>query len=203
MLSFDPKNNTERENYKLLIGTIIPRPIAFVTSIGADGTINGAPFSYFNIVSSNPPLISLAIQRKNGQLKDTARNILQNKEFVIHIVDEENVEQINKTAASLPPTQSEIEVAGLTIVDSDEISVPGIKESKVRYECCLEQVVELGENGDTGVELIIGKVLKFHIHEDIIDHHQHVKYQELKAVSRLAGSDYAKVGEIFSIERPK
>lgn len=89
MLSFHPENQTERENYKLLIGSIIPRPIAFVSTVSNEGTVNGAPFSYFNIVSSNPPLISLAIQRnKNGELKDTARNILTKKEFVVHIVDE-------------------------------------------------------------------------------------------------------------------
>lgn len=89
LLSFHPENQTERENYKLLIGSIIPRPIAFVSTVSNEGTVNGAPFSYFNIVSSNPPLISLAIQRnKNGELKDTARNILTKKEFVVHIVDE-------------------------------------------------------------------------------------------------------------------
>ena len=118
MLSFDPSMNTERENYKLLIGSIIPRPIAFVTSLGKSGTLNGAPFSYFNIVSSNPPMISLAIQRNGGKQKDTARNILETKEFVVHIVDQDNVEKVNETAASLPPDQSEIERAQLTPVQS-------------------------------------------------------------------------------------
>ena len=113
MLSIDPTKNTERENYKLLIGSIIPRPIAFVTSISQDGVLNGAPFSYFNIVSSNPPLVSVSIQRSGGKQKDTARNILETKEFVIHVVDELNVDQINQTAASLPPDQSEIELSKL------------------------------------------------------------------------------------------
>ena len=135
---------TERENYKFLIGSVIPRPIAFVTTISKDGILNGAPFSYFNIVSSNPPMISLAIQRSEGKHKDTARNILQSKEFVIHIVDEQNVEKINKTAASLPPEQSEIELAGLTPVESVKISVPGVKEAKIRMECALEHSLELG-----------------------------------------------------------
>ena len=135
LLSIDPVEMTERENYKFLIGSVIPRPIAFVTTISKDGILNGAPFSYFNIVSSNPPMLSLAIQRSEGKYKDTARNILQSKEFVIHIVDEQNVEKINKTAASLPPEQSEIELAGLTPVESVKISVPGIKEAKIRMEC--------------------------------------------------------------------
>ena len=100
MLSIDPSTISERENYKFLIGSIIPRPIAFVTSMSQEGILNGAPFSYFNIVSSNPPMISLAIQRSGGKQKDTARNILESKEFVVHIVDEQNVEKINKTAAA-------------------------------------------------------------------------------------------------------
>ena len=88
MISIDPSNNKERDNYKLMIGSIIPRPIAFVTSLAEDGTLNGAPFSYFNIVSSNPPMISVTVQHKGNEKKDTARNILNKKEFVVHIVDE-------------------------------------------------------------------------------------------------------------------
>jgi flavin reductase (DIM6/NTAB) family NADH-FMN oxidoreductase RutF len=202
LLSFDPKTNTERENYKLLIGTIIPRPIAFVTSLGEDGTINGAPFSYFNIVSSNPPMISLALQRKKRGMRDTARNILDKKEFVIHIVDDTNVEAINLTAASLPPNQSEIEKANLSLVSSQSVSVPGIKEAKARFECTLEHAVELGENGDVGVDLIIGKIVRFHIDEEIYESGR-INQEKLGAVSRLAGSNYAKIGQIFSIERPE
>ena len=91
MISIDPLKNEERDNYKLMIGSIVPRPIAFVTSLAEDGTLNGAPFSYFNIVSSNPPMISVSIQRKGNEKKDTVRNILDKNEFVVHIVDEENV----------------------------------------------------------------------------------------------------------------
>jgi flavin reductase (DIM6/NTAB) family NADH-FMN oxidoreductase RutF len=202
LLSFDPKANTERENYKLLIGTIIPRPIAFVTSEAEDGTINGAPFSYFNIISSNPPMISLALQRKEGKMRDTARNILNKQEFVVHIVDESNVEAINITAASLPPDQSEVEKAKLSLVSSENVSVSGIKESKVRFECKLEHAVELGEGEEIGVDLVIGKILKFHIDEEIYESGR-INHEKLKAISRLAGSNYAKIGETFSIERPK
>jgi len=201
LLSFNPKDNTERENYKLLIGSIIPRPIAFVTSEAADGTVNGAPYSYFNIVSSNPPLLSIAIQRKSGQLKDTARNILEKKEFVVHIVDELNVEKINETAASLPPTQSEIDAAKLQLIPSEVVSVPGVAESKVRMECVLEHSIELGEDGAIGVDLIIGKVVRFHIDEKIYDEGR-INQKELAAVSRLAGADYAKIGNVFSLDRP-
>lgn len=202
MLSFDPKANTERENYKLLIGTIIPRPIAFVTSKAEDGTINGAPFSYFNIVSSKPPMISLAIQRKEGHMKDIARNILRQNEFVVHVVDEANVEAINLTAASLPPDESEIEKANLTLVSSKKISVPGIKEAKVRLECRLEHALELGGDGEISTDFIIGRVVHFSIDKDIYDEGK-INQSKLLPVSRLAGSSYAKIGETFSLERPK
>lgn len=203
MLSFDPKQISERQNYQLLIGTVIPRPIAFVTSIGEEGTINGAPFSYFNIISSNPPLISLAIQRKNGQLKDTANNIKRNKEFVVHIVDDENVKQINQTAASLPSNKSELDQANLTHVKSKKISTPGIKEAKVRFECTLEEALELGEEGSVGVDLLIGRIVQYHISEDIYQQNHRIDHNTLQAVSRLAGQNYAKIGPVFELERPE
>jgi flavin reductase (DIM6/NTAB) family NADH-FMN oxidoreductase RutF len=202
LLSIDPSKNTERENYKFLIGSIVPRPIAFVTTLSEEGIVNGAPFSYFNIVSSNPPMISLAIQRSAGRQKDTARNIIGLKEFVVHVVDEDNVEEINKTAASLLPNESEIELANLTIVESVKISVPGVKEAKIRMECILEQSLELGGQDSSGVDLIIGKVIQFHIEEEIYEKGR-IDPIGLGAVSRLAGTNYAKIGEIFSIERPK
>ncbi|MFJ8065976.1 flavin reductase family protein [Psychrobacillus sp. NPDC096426] len=201
MISIDPKQNSERDNYKLLIGSIIPRPIAFVTTQSEDGIVNGAPFSYFNIVSSNPPMVSLAIQRPNDQLKDTARNIYSNREFVVHIVDEENVAKINETAASLPASESEIELANLTPVPSENVSVPGVKEAKVRMECRLVQAIPLGGDGP-GSDLFIGEIVRFHIDEAIYENGR-IESRGLNAVSRLAGSSYATIGEIFSIERPK
>ncbi|MED4531107.1 flavin reductase family protein [Metabacillus fastidiosus] len=202
MLSIDPIKNTERENYKFLIGSIIPRPIAFVTTLSKGGVLNGAPFSYFNIVSSNPPMISLSIQRTGGRQKDTARNIIESKEFVIHVVDEQNVEKINKTAANLSSDQSEIELADLTPVESSKISVPGIKEAKIRMECTLERSLELGSMDSAGCDLIIGKVVQFHIENDLYKDGK-IDPDSLATVSRLAGTNYAKIGEVFSIERPK
>ncbi|WNS75733.1 flavin reductase family protein [Bacillus sp. DTU_2020_1000418_1_SI_GHA_SEK_038] len=202
MLSIDPHTNTERDNYKLLIGSIIPRPIAFVTTLSEDGVLNGAPFSYFNIVSSNPPMISLSIQRSAGRQKDTAKNILEKKEFVVHIVDEQNVEKVNKTAASLPPQESEVELAELTPIESMKISVPGVKQAKIRMECILEQSLELGNQEVPSCDFIIGKVVQFHIENDIYENGR-IDFEGLAAVSRLAGNYYAKIGEVFEIERPK
>ncbi|MGM0836731.1 MAG: flavin reductase family protein [Bacillota bacterium] len=201
MLSIDPANNTERGNYKFLIGSVIPRPIAFVTTLSEDGTLNGAPFSYFNIVSSNPPMISLSIQRPEGRQKDTARNIIESKEFVVHIVDEQNVEKVNKTAANLPSNQSEIELGKFTPVESEKVSVPGVCEAKIRMECVLEQSLEIGGSDAPGCDFIIGKVVQFHIENDIYKEGR-IDPKGLAAVSRLAGVNYAKIGEIFSIERP-
>lgn len=152
MLSIDPSNQTERENYKLLIGSIIPRPIALVTTLSNDGVLNGAPFSYFNIVSSDPPLISLSIQRSGGMEKDTARNIKTLGEFVVHIVDEDNVHQVNLTTAKLPPDQSEVQLAGFSPVDSVKITVPGIMEAKIRMECRLEQALAFDGSGENGCD---------------------------------------------------
>lgn len=201
MLSIDPKSNTERDNYKLLIGSIIPRPIAFVTSLSENGIVNGAPFSYFNVVSSNPPMISLAIQRRKGKMKDTARNILSTKEFVVHGVDAENVKDINKTSATLLPDESEIELTALTLIESENIHVPGILESKVRMECILEKHIPLGEGEDISTDLIIGRIIRFHIDEKIYQEGR-IDPRALGAMSRLAGISYAGIGEILNIVRP-
>ncbi|MHA6261212.1 flavin reductase family protein [Sporosarcina sp. CAU 1771] len=201
MISIDPQKNSERDNYKLLIGSIIPRPIAFVTTESTDDVVNAAPFSYFNIVSSNPPMVSLSIQRPGEERKDTARNIYETEQFVVHIVDDENVAEVNKTAASLPATESEIGLTNLTLVKSESITVPGVKEAKVRMECKLVQAIPLGGDGP-GSDLFIGEVVRFHIDEDIYEDGR-IDPRGLNAISRLAGASYAAIGEIFAIDRPK
>ena len=110
-----------------------------------DGVLNGAPYSYFNIVAANPPLISVSVQRKAGERKDTSRNAIEKGEFVVHISDESYVAAINETAANLPPNESEIELAKLTPIESDVISVPGVKEANIRMECVLERAIPLAE----------------------------------------------------------
>ncbi|WP_186578129.1 flavin reductase family protein [Aquibacillus kalidii] len=202
MVSIDPSNNSERANYKLLTGSIIPRPIAFVTSQSKKDVLNAAPFSYFNIVSADPPMISLSIQRSKGRPKDTAVNILKTKEFVVHIVDQWNVEKVNQTAASLSPEESEVELTKLTPVNSKKITVPGIMEAKVRMECVLEHAIELGDNENPGCDFLVGRVVQFHIDDQIYDNGR-INANGLAAVSRLAGNDYAKIGEVFTLERPK
>lgn len=203
MITIDPARQTDRENYKLLIGSIVPRPIALVTSLSKDGVLNVAPFSYFSVVASQPPLLSVSIQRKQGVMKDTARNVMETGAFVVHVVDESNVHAANQAAASLPPNESEVEFAGFTPVASETIAVPGLQEAKIRMECVLEQSLSLGGNEKVpACDLLIGRVVLFHFADDVYDH-GHVLADKLRPVSRMAGNDYATLGKQFSIERPQ
>jgi len=197
----DPKDLTQRENYKLLIGSIIPRPVAVVSTQSADGIVNIAPFSFFNIVSSEPVILSLAIQRKEGELKDTARNLLATKEAVVHILDQTNVQEANKTAAFLPADQSELTVSGFTTTASKTIAVPGLNEASVRLETILHQHVPIKKDQQTTADLLLLEVVGYQIAEDVYQDGK-IDPRALQAVSRLAGNSYATIGEIFDIKRP-
>jgi len=202
MIAIDPATQSGRDNYKLLIGSIVPRPIAFVTTLSQEGVLNGAPFSYFSIVSSAPPLLSVSVQRRNGERKDTARNAVLSGELVIHIVDESNVEAVNRTAATLPADESEVALAGLTAVDSEVVRVPGIAEVQIRMECKLEHALELGgEGGKPSCDLLIARVVKFWISEHLLLHGR-IDAGKLAPVSRMAGNSYASLGSMFELERP-
>ncbi len=201
MKTFIAEELSAIENYKLLIGGVIPRPIAFVTTLSEKGVLNGAPFSFFNVISAAPPLIGVSVQRVNGEPKDTAKHALSQGEFVVHIVDRQNVDKINQTSATLPEEESEITAAGLTPVESTSIRVPGIKESKIRIECRLEKAIQFGENNDS-CDLLVGRIIQYHI-DDSIYFDGKIDPEGLQAVSRLAGNDYAGIGDIFTIKRPK
>lgn len=201
MLSIEPSALTERETYKFLIGSVVPRPIAWVTTMSGE-VINAAPFSYFNVVSSVPPLVSLSIQRKKGKSKDTARNILATNELVIHIVDESNVTAVNETSANLGPDESELDLISFTIQPSEVVSTPGVKEAKIRMECVLHQHLPIEHEGEVTADLMIVRVVRFHINRDLYEFGR-IDPKGLAPVSRLAGNFYAKLGETFELERPK
>ncbi|TJY42867.1 flavin reductase family protein [Cohnella pontilimi] len=202
MISIDPASLSERDNYKFMIGSIIPRPIAWVTTQTESGTVNAAPFSFFNIVTSNPPMLSVSVQRKNGAKKDTARNAELKGEFVVHIVDQANVAQMNQTAANLGPEESEIEFARLHITSSQVVKVPGIAEAKIRMECLLESSIPLGGTiGEPACDLLIGRIVMFHIDDELYSEGR-IDARKLQPVSRLAGTNYGTLGEIFSLDRP-
>lgn len=204
MITIDPQSITNTDNYKLITGSIIPRPIAFVTSMSATGVLNAAPFSYFNIVASDPPILGISVVRKSGEMKDTARNVTEGKELVVHIVHEELTEQMNHTAASLPSDQSELELTTLHTIASEKIAVPGIAEALVRFECRLEQHVPISNDaGEIVQDLLLVRIVCYHFDEKVIDpEHFYIHADMLKPVARLAGNNYAGLAQQFSIERP-
>lgn len=194
MHTFDAQSLSDKENYKLLIGSIIPRPIAFVTTLNQDISVNAAPFSFFNIVNNHPPMIAIAVQRAGGKRKDTALNIERVGDFVVHITDEDNVQDINETAAPLVYGDSELSRTDLSLITSTAIKTPGIQEAKIRFECKLSQIILLGDELD-GADLIIGEIVTYHIDDSIYEGDFKINPHTLQAVSRLAGNDYAKLGD--------
>ncbi|MBO0431939.1 flavin reductase family protein [Enterococcus sp. DIV0660C] len=201
MIQKSPSELTERENYKLLIGSIVPRPVALVTTRSKNGSVNVAPFSYFSIVSSNPPIVSLAIQRKTSKLKDTAANLLTTKEAVIHILDEDNVVDGNQTAATLPKEESELSRTTFSIDDAQTVGAPVLRESKIRFETELYQHIEIKEKEQITADLLLLKIKHYQVDESVYDEGR-ILIEKLKPVSRLAGNNYAKIGEIFTLVRP-
>lgn len=202
MLVIHPSEMNDIERYKFLIGSIVPRPIAFITTLSEEGILNAAPFSFFNIVSSTPPMVSVSVQRVRGIAKDTARNAMYRNAFVVHICDEANVELVNMTSASLPSHVSEVESVGLTPIESKVVEVPGVQEAKIRMECILEQAIPLGVHDEIRCDLLLGRIVCFHVEENLY-HQGRIDPIRLNPVSRLAGNEYATLGKIFEIERPR
>ncbi len=204
MIVLDPAALSARDNYKLLTSSVIPRPIALVTTRSREGVLNAAPFSYFSIVASEPPLLSISVQRKQGVMKDTARNAIDAGAFVVHVVDESNVQAANQAAANLPSDESEVSWAGLTPAASEAIEVPGIQEAKIRMECVLDQSIGLGGSNEQEptCDLLIGRVVRFHFAEEVYRDGS-VLADPLQPVSRLGGNDYAAVGRQFDLDRPQ
>lgn len=194
MITLHTKDLKGNETRKLLSGSILPRPIALISTLQENKKVNMAPFSYFNIVSGTPPLISVSVRYDTANQKDTSRNIFREKEFVLHIISRDFLEKANMTSTSLSSEESEVEYAGLTEVDSTSIETPGIKEAKVRFECKYVKHVELDST-----DLIIGKVKTFHIDESVYDNGK-IKLEELNPVSRLSGKRYGLIGEIIKMD---
>ena len=197
----DPSMLEQREVYKLLIGSVLPRPIAWVSTIGADEQPNLAPFSYFNIACADPPTLLFSPNRRaDGSKKDTLRNIETTGEYVIHIVDEHTVEAMNITSAEYPPGTNEFEMAGLTAVPSVRVRPPRVAEAPIAFECELFQIVPVGD-GPSGGEVVIGRVLLMHVRDDVRPATS-IDLQMLRPVARLAGDGYARVTDTFDLPRP-
>ncbi|MGA8944057.1 MAG: flavin reductase family protein [Thermoactinomyces sp.] len=201
-MQIDPGTQTKKENYKLLIGSILPRPIAFITSVSSSGVVNAAPFSFFNVIGTEPPLVGLScIRKEDGRMKDTARNIVEQREFVVQVVSEDIVSLVNETAVDFPPEQSEAERVGFHLVPSSVIQVPRIKETKIQMECRLFQHLPLGGAKDRpNADFFIGEIVCFHLDDELYLSGR-VDTETLRPVGRMAGTTYVRRGKMFSIPR--
>lgn len=197
MIFIDPSLNTKQQNFKIMTASVLPRPIALITSLSEKNVLNAAPFSYFNIVTAIPPMLCVSIKKEAGNRKDTAHNILFNKEFVVHMVDTHNLNQTNQTSKPLPPNENEVEMTKLTPVSSVKIKVPGVKEAKIRMECILEKHVEFATT-----DVIFGKVVAFHIDDDIFKNGS-IDLDKFAVISHLSGNDYARIGDIITLHHPE
>ncbi|EOL49362.1 flavin reductase family protein [Enterococcus caccae] len=205
MLHYPTNRLTSKQAYKFLSGSIIPRPIAWVTSMNPDhGTINAAPFSFFNAAASDIPLATLSILRQNGSIKDTARNILDTKELVIHLVNDQVVELMNKTAASLEPEQSEITINKIETISSKSVAVPGIKAAPIRMEARLHQYVPIKNHEEQVItDLFVVEITDFYFTDTIFDkENEYIIPEKFKPIARLAGHTYAHIDKLFDIKRP-
>lgn len=201
----DPSEMPPRDFYKFMISAIVPRPVAWVSTLSADGVTNVAPFSYFNGVTSRPPMISLSIGSRSwdGEVvpKDTLRNIEATREFVVHVTTEELADAANRSAAEFPPDVSEIAELGLTAAPCTKVKPPRILESPVALECVLDRVIRVGDPPLTG--LVLGIVVAAHVDERVWDVGvSAIDPIRLRAVARLGGQLWARPGEPFTLERP-
>jgi flavin reductase (DIM6/NTAB) family NADH-FMN oxidoreductase RutF len=201
MKQLNPQELSKQQNYKLLSGSVIPRPIAFVTTQDGAGNINAAPFSFFNVVNSAPPMIMISTGRNNGKRKDTSLNIEETENFVVHITDSDNVEDVNITAAPIEREESEIERTQMELIDSTVVDAPSVNNAKVRMECKLDRLIQLGDELE-GSDLIIGEVVMFHIDDQVYFEDSKINAETLQPIARLSGNDYARLGDKFTIERP-
>ena len=198
-MEIDP-GNFEGFN-RVLTGVVVPRPIAFVSSISADGSINLAPYSFFNVVAYDPPtLIFSSSRHAPDKRKDTLANIESTGEYVINVVVDDIAEAMNRTAAEFPADVSEFEIAGLTPVPSTLVKPPRVAESPVNMECRLQQVISIGQ-GNHQHGLVIGQIVLMHVRDDIIDGHR-INHQRLQPTGRLAGNMYCHTADIFEMTRP-
>ncbi|MES9685433.1 flavin reductase family protein [Gottfriedia acidiceleris] len=193
-----------QDAYKLLIGSVLPRPIAFVSTVNSEGVANVAPFSFFTAICADPMLVCFApmIRGTDGEKKDTLKNIEQTKRFIINIVSEEICEQVNNAAADFPYGVDEFEQVGLTKVDGTTVQVPRVKESLVGLECELHELLHFGENKGAG-SLVIGKVVNVHINNDLYEDGK-INTEKLNPIGRLAGHSYTRaISDTFAIERKR
>lgn len=191
----DPADLKGPDAYRLMISVIVPRPIAWVSTADAEGVLNAAPFSYFQALSSRPPMIMIAVgRRRGGASKDTRRNIEATGEFVVNVVSEDSAAAMVKCSVDHPPEVSEFDTAGLTAVPSVKVKPPRIAECAVAMECRLDRVLEIGSSG-----VCVGEVVLFHVRDDVVNEDGTVDPVRLRPLGRMGGSSYAPLREVLDI----
>jgi len=199
----DPAVNPPADIYKLMVGAIVPRPIAFVSTMSPEGALNLAPFSFFTAISANPPVICFSpmIRGRDGARKDTLRNIERTREFVVNVVSEEFIQQMNICSTEFGPEVDEFEASGLTPIPSDVVRPPRVQESHVNMECKLLQIVDVSPK-PLGGSIVLGEVVRFHVDDTMFDNFK-IDPDKLGAVGRMGGPTYTRTTDRFNLERPK
>lgn len=194
-MRIDPAGMAARDLYRLMITLVVPRPIAWVSTVSASGKLNAAPFSYFQAVSSRPPVLLISCgRRRDGRKKDTWENVEATREFVVNVVSEASAARMVATSADTD--ESEFETVGLAPLSSERVRPPRIAECLASMECRLERVVEIGPNG-----ILFGEVVLFHVDDAVLDADGTADPARLKPLGRLGGSLYAPLREVLSIGR--
>ncbi len=199
----DPKKQSFKDNYKLMIGSIVPRPIAFVSTTSKEGIDNVAPFSFFNGVCSNPPTISFCPVRRgtDGDIKDTLQNIQDTGVFALNIVSESFALEMVKTATEFPADISEFDETGLSPIPCEQIPTKRVGESKISFECELNQIIEIGDGSPGSGALVLGTIVLFHVNDELYQNGR-IDLDILRPIGRLAGANgYVRTTDRFEIER--
>ena len=194
--TLDPEAMPTLRLYKLVTGTVVPRPIGFVSTRGSNGVANTAPFSFFNAVSHRPPIVLFSSGIRDGQDKDTIRNVRETGEFVVNIVTEAIAQQMSACAENYPPGTSEFTESGLTPVPATIVKAPLVAESPVNMECRVLEIVPLPESEYT---LVLGRVLLFHVNPELFGEEGRIDSSRLNAIGRMAGNTYASTRELFTM----
>jgi flavin reductase (DIM6/NTAB) family NADH-FMN oxidoreductase RutF len=204
MISLKPEMMAARAPYHLLTSIAAPRPIAWVSTVNAAGVPNLAPFSFYNAVAGFPPTIMFSVSyrvQRQPREKDTLRNVKEVGEFVSHVVDESLAEAMILTAADWPSGENEFEIAGLEAIPSLDVRPPRIAAAPVAMECQVSQIVPV--EGSTNV-MVLGRVLRFHIREDLLRSNGLIDTVKMKPISRMGGPvEYTRIGEMFHLEIPE
>src|SRR6516225_5236849 len=198
--SFDFAALSPRERYKLLIGTVVPRPIALVTTVDAQGRVNAAPFSFFNCLSTDPPILALGVENHpDMRFKDTGLNIRLTEVFTVNIVSHAIAAAMHVCAVPFAPDQDELKAAGLTAMPGKAVASPWIKEAPASFECRRHVTLELGKSR----QIILGEILFAHYHSDVVDADRlHIDPARLDAIARLGGSTCSTIRDRFDMETP-